>query len=199
MPKALTKEEVIERIKLKHNDKIIIDHEFIYKNTKTKVKVLCAIDTTHGYFDSIPQTLISKNPNGCPKCGHNKTGLTKRSTTEKFIDSAIKIHGINNYDYSQVVYVKSNQKVIIYCKNNHKLEITPNDHLDRRGCMICYRKSLISDINKHIETAKQIHKNFDGSPMYDYSLIDIENFKGSMYKVPIKCNQCLNVFEQTIN
>lgn len=197
MPAPLSKEEVINRIKEKHNDKIIIDDNFVYKNTKTKVKVLCEIND-HGYFEARPETLIGKNPNGCPKCGLIKNGIGRRSNTEKFIESAIKIHH-NTYDYSEVIYVKSNQKVIINCKNGHKLEITPNDHLDGRGCMICYRKSLINDINKHITTAKEIHKNPDGTHMFDYSNINIENYKGSMYKVPIKCNQCQTLFEQSIN
>jgi hypothetical protein len=198
MPGALSKESVIERILSKHGDNIIIDHEFVYQNTKKKVKVLCAIDNSHGYFESRPETLMAKVPNGCPKCGLVKNGLSRRSTTKQFIECAIKIHG-NKYDYSEVVYIKSNQNVIIKCDKGHRFQMTPNGHLDGHNCIECYRHSIRRDIHNLITTAQEIHRNKDGSYMFDYSYIDKESYKGTMYKVPIKCNQCLHIFKQNMN
>ena len=40
--------------------------------------------------------------------------MSKKLTTEEFIEKARKIHG-NKYDYSKVVYVNSQTKVCIIC------------------------------------------------------------------------------------
>jgi len=43
--------------------------------------------------------------------------MSKRLTTEEFIERAIKIHG-NKYDYSLVEYKNTDSKVKIICKNH---------------------------------------------------------------------------------
>lgn len=56
-------------------------------------------------------------------------------TTEKFIEKAIKKHGLNRYDYSLSVYRGSKAKLKIKCyKCGHTFEQVPYAHLSGRGC-----------------------------------------------------------------
>jgi len=90
--KNLTTELFIDKVKKVHND--IYDYKLVeYKNSHTKVKILCH---NHGYFEQTPNSHLNKN--GCPSCSNNK-----KLTTEDFIKKAEKIHNYE-YDYSFVVY-----------------------------------------------------------------------------------------------
>ena len=63
--------------------------------------------------------------------------MTKRSTTEEFIEKARAIHG-DKYDYSLVEYKTNHDKVKIICKNCGKVfEQKPNNHLSGHGCKYC--------------------------------------------------------------
>lgn len=57
--------------------------------------------------------------------------------TETFIQKARLVHG-DKYDYSNVVYKKAIEKVIIICKEHGEFLQTPSDHLTSKyGCRIC--------------------------------------------------------------
>lgn len=60
----------------------------------------------------------------------------KKLSTEEFIYKAILKHG-NKYDYSDVVYLKSSEKVKIKCFEHGIFEQTPSNHLDGQGCPLC--------------------------------------------------------------
>jgi len=60
-----------------------------------------------------------------------------KKTTKKFINESKKIHG-DRYDYSKVVYVRNNDKVIIVCPKHGEFYKTPVHHLNRnQGCPKC--------------------------------------------------------------
>jgi len=72
------------------------------------------------------------NKSGCPICGG-----TIKSTTEKFIEKAKKVHG-DKYDYSLVNYTNNRTKVEIICKEHGVFIQTPEKHiLKSRGCPTC--------------------------------------------------------------
>ena len=111
-------------------------------------------------------------------------------TTTIFIEKAKKIHG-DRYDYSEVNYVNSKQKIKVYCKDCKKyFMISPNNHLRKRGCPYCKNKRLSlknrGDPNDFILRAKKIHGD-----KYDYSMI---NYVNNRTPIKIKCNICGNVF-----
>lgn len=56
--------------------------------------------------------------------------------TQHFIDRAIKIHG-DRYDYSLVVFLRSNIKVDIICKKHGVFQQQPSNHLIKGGCRRC--------------------------------------------------------------
>ena len=105
-----------------------------------------------------------------------------QSTTQEFIEKAIKVHG-NKYDYSKVKYINNYTKVMIVCPKHGNFWISPNHHLRYKGCKICgYIK--ISNLRsktlyQFIEKAIEIHGN-----KYDYSKVKYNN---SQEKVTVIC------------
>ena len=92
-----------------------------------------------------------------------------KCTTEKFIEKAKKKYG-DLYDYSKVVYKGYNVKVCIICPKHGEFWMTPDKHLQGRGCPKCglesMKESLTKTTEQWIEEAKKIHSN-----KYDYSKV----------------------------
>lgn len=64
--------------------------------------------------------------------------MTKRLTTEEFINKARKIHG-DKYDYSKVEYINYKTKVLVVCKKcGRELKLFPDSILKGLGCNNCY-------------------------------------------------------------
>ena len=165
-------EDFLQNIREIHGD--IYDYSMVnYINNLTEVTIICK---KHGEFNQLPK--VHKRGGGCPKCGREKTINAKRLNTIDFIEKSIKIHG-PNYDYSKVVYVKSDEDVIIICNEHGDFLQKPCNHLNGQGCRECSiirgRKishySLDEILNKFYET----HKN-----IYDYSLVNYTNYNTSV-------------------
>ena len=97
----------------------------------------------------------------------------KRLTTDEFIKKALDVHG-DKYDYSRVVYVKSQAKVVIICPEHGEFEQTPCNHLNGKGCKLCAianssakRRITLEDF---IRRARAEHGD-----KYDYSKVSIVN------------------------
>lgn len=104
-----------------------------YKNARTKVQIICS---THGSFWQTPDNHL--HGHGCPMCMAEIFSKSKRSSTEKFVQSAKTIH-VAFYDYSLVVYQNAKTKVKIICPNHGQFSQTPNDHLGGHGCPKCVK------------------------------------------------------------
>lgn len=102
-----------------------------YKNTMTKVEVICPI---HGVFKQTPNSHLRGI--GCSKCGDHRMSEKRTSNKEMFINLSRNIHG-DSYDYSNVEYKNSKIKVKIKCLKHGVFEQTPNSHLIGKGCPIC--------------------------------------------------------------
>ncbi len=109
--------------------------------------------------------------------------MSRRLTTQEFIERAQKIHG-DKYDYSAVVYKTIKTKVKLFCKK-HKSSffITPNVHLRQQGCPQCGKESKVSKMQltkrEFIDKARAKHGH-----KYDYSRVVYIN---SFTKVEIIC------------
>lgn len=106
----------------------------------------------------------------------------KDEKTKKFIRKALRKHG-DRYDYSNVIYEKSNVKVEIICKvEGHKpFLMKPDKHyLKGQGCSYCSGKHQYST-EEFIEKSNKIH----GIGRYDYSKTKYIN---SQTKVIIICH-----------
>ena len=148
---TLTTEEFIEKSKLVHGD--LYDYSKVdYKNSNKEVSIVCK---KHGEFLQKP-VYHYWNKAGCPKCAN------KNITTEDFIEKSKLVHG-DIYDYSNVIYNLSSEKVIINCKEHGEFNQKPNDHLGGHGCPKCAGHYTLTT-EEFIEKSKLVHGD-----LYDYS------------------------------
>lgn len=115
---------------------------------------------------------------------YKKTNV--KLTIEEFTNRSKIKHG-NQYDYSLVEYKNNRTKVKIFHKKCEQyFEQIPYDHMDGRGCTLCFtnkRKSL----DEFIEKAKFLYPNNE----YDYCQ---SIYRSSKHKIEIKCNKCDEYF-----
>lgn len=109
-----------------------------YINNKTKICIICPI---HGEFWQRPDAHLSGQK--CKKCKLENHFIKTGLNNSIFITNSIKIHG-DKYDYSQVDYQHSQNKIKIICKIHGYFFQRPNDHLQGQGCRKCKRKYQIS-------------------------------------------------------
>lgn len=99
--------------------------------------------------------------------------MSKKSTTEEFIEKARAVHG-DKYDYSKVEYKGNKIKVCIICPIHGEFWQRPNDHLSGYGCKLCANfengERCKSNIDEFIKKAEQIHTG-----KYDYSKVEYIN------------------------
>jgi hypothetical protein len=112
--------------------------------------------------------------------------MTKKKTTEEFIEQSIKKHG-NKYNYSKVIYKNAFSKIIITCNIHGDFEQTPDSHLSGKGCHICGGSKKLTT-EQFIEKSIKIHGD-----KYNYSFVKYIN---TNTKVIIIC-LIHDKFEQT--
>ena len=141
-----------------------------YMNNLKEVIIICK---EHGEFLQLPKT--HKRGSGCITCGKERISNSHKMKTEDFIQKAIEVHG-DKYDYSKTEYIKSNQKVIIICKEHREFLQLPNAHLKKHGCRLCANcnssKLRSNGLDDFIVTAQNIHGD-----TYDYSKFIYKNCK----------------------
>ena len=108
------------------NDLVYNYDETELKGMNKKVIITCPV---HGNFEQYPWNHL--NGAGCKLCGN----IYKRSDSETFINKAKLIH--SSYNYSEVEYSTSMDKVEIICLEHGSFFQTPNDHLQGAGCPQC--------------------------------------------------------------
>ena len=107
--------------------------EVKYKNKDTKVKIFC--NTCKEYFWQTPHNHLHNH--GCPYCKSKKTKELFAKSTTQFIKQATILHK-NKYNYDQVEYKNSHQKIKIYCNTcKNYFEQSPCNHLNGAGCPHC--------------------------------------------------------------
>jgi hypothetical protein len=120
-----TVEDFIQKSRVVHGDKYCYDN-VKYERNNIKVIIVCKL---HGKFSQTPQSHLHSN--GCPRCKKNY-----KSDTKDFIRKCKEVH-CGKYDYSDVEYNKSDEKVNIICKLHGKFPQTPHSHLGGTGCPKC--------------------------------------------------------------
>ena len=99
--------------------------------------------------------------------------MSRKLTTEEFIERARKVHG-DRYDYSQSVYVNSEMKVKIICATHGIFEQLPASHFKGFNCRLCGNiersKTLTRTLAEFLRKAKEQHRD-----RYDYSGVKYSN------------------------
>lgn len=93
-------------------------------------------------------------------------------------DDLNKVHN-NRYDYSKSVYINSNEKITIICKEHGEFEQRVSEHLKGKGCPECAIKNSRSTTEEFIKKAIVVHGD-----IYDYSKV---NYKTGKDNVTIIC------------
>jgi hypothetical protein len=111
--------------------------------------------------------------------------------TKEYIENATLVHG-NLYDYSNLNFINSKNKVSIICKKHGEFKQDPYNHLYGAGCPNCAKEIKICKqknfANTFAEKAQKVHND-----NYDYSKV---NYINSLSKVIIICKKH-GEFEQT--
>lgn len=114
--------------------------------------------------------------------------MSKKLTTEQFIEKARLVHG-DKYDYSKTVYNKMKEKVCIICPEHGEFWQEAREHLRGRGCSKCGKRALCKNLEYYIPIFTALYGD-----KYDYSESIYYN---SHTKIKIKCNNCGSVFYVT--
>ena len=144
-----TIEEFIQKARKIHGKKY--DYSCVdYKNTETKVKIICP---KHGEFWQTPHGHLSGR--GCQKCRGEFLRKKFVSSKEEFLERARKVHG-DRYDYDGVNYVNNRIKIKIVCPKHGEFWQRPDAHLSGQGCPECSKKRTKESIIKGVETRRRL-------------------------------------------
>ncbi len=178
MPKKLTTEEWIAQARSQHGDRYDYSRT-VYHGSKQKVEIVCR---EHGVFWQNAER-HAKNGRGCPKC------FGRGLSTEEWVSRFRAAHG-ERFDYSQVVFLGSLEKVEIICSQHGPFWQTASNHAEGHGCPGC--AGHVSPTNlEWIARAQNIHGD-----RYDYSRVD---YQSSKRKVEIVCPEHGAFFQQPGN
>lgn len=174
-----TLQNFLDRAVKKHGSKYSYD-KVVYISAKTKVIITCPI---HGDFEQTPDDHTSGN--GCVLCSREQTSKrmtgSRRVSIESFISRANKTHN-SKYDYSQVKFTVTKDKVLILCPIHGEFRQEVTKHILGSECPQC---SLVSQSRNtwsytKWETTGLKSPNFDGFKVY---CIKCSNSEESFYKI----------------
>lgn len=157
MPKKLTQEEAINRLKEKHPE-----YDFskaAYTGSNKKIEAVCPL---HGSFWSRFADLVTSTR--CPKCSVKSIKDKQKTSIEDFIAKANEIHN-NFYKYSKVDYVNNRTKVTITCPIHGDFQQRPEHHITGHGCKKCTMKGNSWTLESW-KTKASRSKNFLGFTLY---------------------------------
>lgn len=86
-----------------------------------------------------------------------------KAKTNRFIEKATLVHN-GRYDYSNVVYIKNDEKVEIICKTHGSFMQTPHNHLNGAGCPKCHidgNKRLICGVGINDFYGKKTDRSYN--------------------------------------
>lgn len=129
-----------------HGDRYLYE-KTIFVNSATDIVITCL---EHGDFQQKPGVHLSGS--GCRRCSIERS----TSNTEEFKVKARKIHG-SKYDYSNVIYTKSNEFVSITCFVHGQFEQLASVHLRGNGCHQCSVDSTKSNVEAFEAKSREIH------------------------------------------
>lgn len=92
--------------------------------------------------------------------------MPARKTQEQFIFESTRRHN-GKYDYSEVIYINSQTKIIIICPEHGPFNMKPNNHSSGQGCPKCGRINARKNIRKSWESVYERIKKVHGD-RYEY-------------------------------
>ena len=185
--KTLTTETFIEKCKEILGEDSFDYSETVYVNCRTTLKVKCK--TCDNINERLPLSLFKSF--SCDFCD-----FIERKN--KFINDAIKAHGVGTFDYENIDYISHKENITVKCnKCGESINRKPQIFLNLKICPNCkkndgYTIKGKTDNKKFIERANLVF----GEGRYDYSEVD---YKDMFIPVKITCNECGYEFNSTPN
>ena len=173
----LTEEQFFERSYIQHgeyydyNKSVIVD-------SKTKITIICPV---HGEFKQA--TGDHMNGRGCLSCGHSERGLSSRLDTATWLARVKETHG-DLYDYSESIYVTSNDKIKIICAIHGPFMQRPVCHVKGKGCIKCRNDKTTYDMVERYASDDELAKR--AGSIYILEMTDGEE---TFLKLGITCNK----------
>lgn len=99
-----------------------------YVNSATKITITCISHNLD--FKMRPNNHLLGQ--GCRECAKE----AKTNSTKDFIKKAVEVHG-NKYSYSNSIYSRGKDSILITCKIHGDVSIIASGHLVGRGCPKC--------------------------------------------------------------
>lgn len=166
----------------------------VYAGWKTLLSIVCR---DHGPFWTIPRTLCSPSDNeerasgGCGDCRSEISSARQARSLEEFVALAKKKHG-DRYDYSQVVYVRSDVDVTIICREHGPFDMRPSVHVNRGAhCGDCsnVNRSVAKRLDRDTYIAKARSRH--GARFEEFDLIDDPSaFGDERSLIRVWCRRC---------
>ena len=114
----------------------------VHGNAYTYEKVTCAelknkeIITCPKHGDFLMHRDMHLYGQGCKHCWREAQAESQRYSTEEYVERANVVHE-NLFDYSEVVYTRSTDKITIICKEHGRFSQEAASHLTGIGCPKC--------------------------------------------------------------
>lgn len=193
--------QFIERAKAIHGDKY--DYSLVdYKTCKDPVEIIC--NTCGKHFQQTPDNHINTKK-GCPICGRKKAATeaaksrkgkkVQRCTTEEWIKKVLKRYPENaeKYDYSHVVYTRSDERVEIICKTcGRVMHPKACAHFSGQGCKTCAVRAAASEkaisFQDVVERCRETHGD-------NYEYFE-DSYVNASTPMKIRHKECGNIFMQ---
>lgn len=176
--KKMDKAAFVKKAKLVHKGCYTYD-KVKYKNTKTKICITCP---SHGDFWQQAGSHLAGCK--CPSCYQESKFLTQ----DEFIKRSKEAHGDEGFDYSEVTYTGSRDRVKLTCNTCQDTFYQIADgHMRGLGCGNCAGTKKVTQ-DDYIAQAKEKYGN-----RFDYSQVELIS-KSEKIKIICKLH---GVFEQS--
>jgi predicted RNA-binding Zn-ribbon protein involved in translation (DUF1610 family) len=119
--------------------------------------------------------------------------MTKKLTTEEFIQKAVALHG-DNYDYTNAKYKHSHKKVEIICKKHGSFEQISKDHLKGHGCPECGKEKISEARKTHGKSNSKEYKIWKDTKKRCYNKNNKDYYRYGGRGITV-CDRWLNSFE----
>jgi len=192
-----SKQDFFTRAPLVHEHYYTYDN-VVYKGTLSHVMITCP---KHGDFPQKPYKHLGYPdkdipPQGCNRCGEERTADGQKMGKEEFIRRAHEKYGSDLFNYDSVVYIKVDTPVEIYCNQHEKFfPQTPTCHLTaRHACPDC--SSEKAGIAKRNTSSIAFWKIANQDVQVDWSKYEYIN---STTKSILICKKCKGEFPTSPN
>ena len=174
-------DEYVAKARSIHGDKF--DYSLVkFKTVNDDIDIICPV---HG---NITQRANGHLKYGCAKCHSDSKIIPK----DVFIQRANEVHD-NKYDYSEMEYNKTSEKIKIICKEHGPFKQHGGEHLRGSGCPICRSSRGELKIAKMLQKLDiPFIKEFsftDSTFRYDFKLVNeniLIEFDGEQHFRPVK-------------